>query len=115
MIGGGSLTLSVFNVYVDLTSAGGVAPVGVNVLLCMQVAGPSEVDVTTMLIGALEVPGVSLTSTNHDRQSSALLWAPDIHSKVMLFVASSSDHLFTLEFAFFYHLDTIRVCGHYIQ
>ena len=34
------------------------------------------------------------------RQSSALFWAPDIHSKVMFYVDSSSDHLFTLWFAF---------------
>ena len=35
------------------------------------------------------------TSTNHDKQLAALLWAPDIHSKVMLYVMSSSGHLFT--------------------
>ena len=49
---------------------------------------------------ALEVTGVSLTSTNHERQSAALLWAPDIQSKVMLYVVNSSDHLFTLLFSF---------------
>ena len=97
--GGGALTLSVFNV--DLTSVGGVVSVGVSVLLWVQVAGPSRVDVTTMLMEALEVTGVSLTSTNHERQSTALFWVPVIHSKVMLYVVSSSDHLFTLLFAFF--------------
>ena len=47
-------------------------------------AGPSEVDVTNMLIEAMEIVGVSLISTNHDRQSAALWWVPDIHSNVML-------------------------------
>ena len=51
----GALTVSVFNVDVDLTSAGGVVSVGVSVLLQMWVAGPSRVDVTTMLMEALEV------------------------------------------------------------
>ena len=51
-------------------------------------AGPSRVHVTTMLMEALEVTGVSLISTNCERHSAALLWAPDIHSKVMLYVAN---------------------------
>ena len=97
---GGALTIPVFDVTMDLTSAGGVVSVGVSVLLQVWVAGLSGVDVTTMWMGVLEVNGVSLTSTNHDKQSAALLQAPDIHSKVMLYVASSSDHLFTLLFAF---------------
>ena len=46
----------------------GVVSVGASVLLWMWVAGPSGVDVTTMLVGALEVTGVSLTSTNYDKQ-----------------------------------------------
>ena len=71
MRGGGALTLSVFDV--DLTSVGGVVSVGVHILLWVQVAGPSSMDVTTMLMEALEVTGVSLTSTNHDRQSASLL------------------------------------------
>ena len=66
----------------------------------MWVAGLPVVDVTNILIEAVEVTGVSLTPTNHDRQSAALLWAPDIHSNMMLWVASSSDHPFTLLFAF---------------
>ena len=98
MRGGGALTLSVF--HVDITSVGGVVSLGVSVLLWMLVAGPSRVNVTTMLMEALEVTGVSLTSTNYERQSAALLWAPDIHSKVMLYVADSSDHPFNLLFAF---------------
>ena len=89
MKGGGALTLSVYDV--DLT---------ISVLLQVWVAGPSRVDVTTMLMEALEVTGVSLTSTNCERQSAALLQAPDIHSKVMSHVLSSSGHLFTFLFAF---------------
>ena len=52
-----------------------------------------------MLMEALEVTGVSLTSTNHKMLSAVLLWAPDIHLMVMLYVLGSSDHLFTLLFA----------------
>ena len=40
-------------------------------------------------------------STNHERQSAALFLAPEIHSKVILYVASSRLHLLTLLFAFF--------------
>ena len=40
-------------------------------------------------------------STRHDRQSAALLHAPDIHSKGMSYVANSHPHLLTLLFAFF--------------
>ena len=49
---------------------------------------------------AFKVTGVSLTSTNIDKKSAALLSAPDINTKVMLYVVSSSDHLLTLLFAF---------------
>ena len=73
MRGEGALTVSVFDVDVDLTSAGGVISVDVSILLQVWVAGLSGVDVTTMLMGALEVTGVSLTSINHDRQSATLL------------------------------------------
>ena len=66
------------------------------ILLWVQVAGRSWVDVTTILIKVVGIAGVSLTSTNHDRQSAALLQAPDIHSKLILQVASPGDHLFTL-------------------
>ena len=38
---------------------------------------------------------------NLERQSAALFLAPDIHSKVMLYVANSRLHLFTLLLAFF--------------
>ena len=41
------------------------------------------------------------SSTSLERQSAALFQAPDIHSKVMSYVASSNPHLFTLLLAFF--------------
>ena len=63
---------------------GGVVSVGTSILLWVWVAGPSRVDVTAMLTGALEGTGVSFASTNLDRQSAALLQALDIHSKVIL-------------------------------
>ena len=82
MRGGGAFTLLVFHMV--LTSVGGVVSVGLHVLLQVWVAGPSGVDVTNMLMEAVEVSGVSLTSANCVRQSAALSWAPDIYSKVML-------------------------------
>ena len=54
------------------------------VLLWMWVAGPSRVDVSNMLIKAVGNNGESLIFTNLERQSSALLQAPDIHSKLIL-------------------------------
>ena len=48
------------------------------------------------------------SSTNHDRQSVALLLAPEIHSKVILYVASSRLHLLTLLLHFF-NLGTLQV------
>ena len=39
--------------------------------------------------------------TNWERQSAALFLAPEIHSKEMLYVASSKLHLLTLLLAFF--------------
>ena len=54
------------------------------VLLQVWVAGPLGVDVTNILIKAVGVTGVSLTSTNHERQSAALLQAADIHLNFIL-------------------------------
>ena len=53
MRGGGALTASVFNIDVDLTSAGYVVSVGLSVLLWAWVTGPSGVDAITMLIGRI--------------------------------------------------------------
>ena len=96
--GGGIFTLSVVDVVVGSVSS--VVLVGLHVLLWVWVAGPSGVDVTNMFIEVMGVVGVSLTSTNHERQSAALVWVHDIHSNVMLQVAISRDHLFTLLLAF---------------
>ena len=82
MTGGGAFSLSLVDVVV--TSVGGVVSVGFPFLLWVWVAGPSRVDVTSMLIEAVGVAGVPLTSTNCERQSTVLLWAPYIHLNVML-------------------------------
>ena len=102
--------MSVVNVIVG--SVGGVVSVELHVLLWVQVAGPSGVDVTNMLIEGEGFVGVSLTLTNHERQSTALMWAPDIHSNVMLCVASYRDHLFTLLLAFFHLEIFVDACVH---
>ena len=44
--------------------------------------------------------GVECGFTNHERQSAALFCAPEIHSKVILYVANSRLHLLTLLLAF---------------
>ena len=80
--GGGAFNLSLVDVVVG--SVGAVVLAVLHILLWVWVAGPSGVDMTIMLIDAVGIAGVSLTSTNHDRQSAALLWAHDIHSNVML-------------------------------
>ena len=77
----GAFTLSLVDVAV--VSAGVVLAV-LYVLLWVQVGGPCGVVVTNMLIKAVGVAGVSLTFTNHERQSAALLQAPDIHSNLIL-------------------------------
>ena len=77
-----SIDLSLVDVVIG--SVGAVVSAVLHFLLCVQVAGPSGVDVTNMLIEPVGVAGVSLTSTNHDKQSAALLQALDIHSNVML-------------------------------
>ena len=61
-------------------------------------AGLSECVVVSMLTVVVVDVG---SSTNHDRQSAALFFAPEIHSKVILYVASSRLHLLTLLFVFF--------------
>ena len=78
---GDGFTLSLVDVVLAFV---GVALAVLHVLLWMQVAGPSGVDVPNILIEAVGVVGVSLTSTNHEKQSAVLLWAPDIHSNLIL-------------------------------
>ena len=51
------------------------------ILLWVWVVGPSKLDVTNILVNAVGITGVSLTSTNYERQLASLLQAPDIHSK----------------------------------
>ena len=65
---GGAFTLSVVD-----TSVVCVVLRGLCVLLCVWVAGLSGVNAISILIEAVGVAGVSLTSTNHERQSAALL------------------------------------------
>ena len=55
--------------------------------------------VTVNVLTVVVVDGGS--STNHERQSAALVLAPEIHSKVILYVVSSRLHVLTLLFAFF--------------
>ena len=43
---------------------------------------------------------VPVGETNLERQSAALFFAPEIHSKVILYVVSSRLHLFTLLLVF---------------
>ena len=63
-------------------------------VLCVQLlvwkASPSVTEAVSMLIGIL------VGETNLERQSAALFLAPEIHSKVMLWVANSRLHLFAL-------------------
>ena len=68
------------------------------VLLLVLNVGPSVLVADSTLI----VVDLSWgNSTRCERQFAALLWAPDVHSKVMLHVASSNPHLLTLLCAFF--------------
>ena len=78
---GGAFTLSLVDESVE--SAGEVLAV-ICVLLQLQVVGQSGKDITNILIKGVRVAGVSLTFTNCEAQSVALLWAPDIHSNAIL-------------------------------
>ena len=69
MRGEGAFALSVVDV--AGRSVGDVVSVALHVFLQVWVVGPSGVDVTNMLTEAMEVAGVTLTSTNHERQSAA--------------------------------------------
>ena len=66
-----------------------------SVRLLVQKAGLSGVEAVILFIVTLAGEPIQ------ERQSAALFLAPDIHSKVMLYVASSRLYLFTLLLAFF--------------
>ena len=51
--------------------------------------------------------------TNLERLSAALFLAPEIHSKEMLYVASSKLHLLTLSLVFFHLENVLEVYGHF--
>ena len=72
MRGGNTFTLPSVDVVVG--SAGVVSAV-LHVLLWVLGAGPYGVDVTNILIEPVGVAWGFLTSTNHERQSAALLLA----------------------------------------
>ena len=65
------------------------------VQLLVWKAGPSLEEAVNMLID------VFVGVTDLERQSAALFLAPEIHSKEMLYVASSKLHLLTLLLVFF--------------
>ena len=64
-------------------------------LLLLWKAGPLLEEAVSMLTD------VFVGVTNLERQSAALFLAPEIHSKEMLYVASSKLHLLTLLLVFF--------------
>ena len=66
-----------------------------SIKLLVWKAGPSLEEAVNMLIDVL----VGVTSL--ERQSAALFLAPEIHSKEMLYLASSKLHLLTLLLVFF--------------
>ena len=68
------------------------------VLLVVLNAGPSGYVADSILIAAGLFWG---NSTRCERPFAALLQAPDIYLKIMLYVDSSNPHLLTLLFAFF--------------
>ena len=106
---GGVFTMSLVDAVVG--SASSVLAV-LYILLWVQVAGPSEIDVTNILIEAVGIAGVSLTSTNLERQPTALVEAPDIHSKLILSAASSRNHIFSLLLAFLPLRNFMKACGY---
>ena len=65
------------------------------VLLLVWKAGPSVEKAVNMLTDVL------VDCSSLERQSAALFLAPEIHSKEMLYVASSKLHLLTLLLVFF--------------
>ena len=100
MRGEGAFTLVVSNCDGHGVSCG-IDSINVLALLWVQVEGTSAGDVATELMRILAAAASFLRAiTNYDSQSVALFHAPDIHSKVILYVADSSDHWFPLFFVF---------------
>ena len=56
---------------------------------------------------------VEVGFTNHERQSAALFLAPEIHSKVILYVASTRLDLLTLLLAFLPFRNHVMVYDHF--
>ena len=91
-----------FGVGVDSWDMRGVGSIGraevesevLWVWLLVWKAGPSFREAVSMLI---DIP---IGKTSLERQSAALFLAPEIHSNVILYVASSRLHLFTLLLVF---------------
>ena len=79
--GRGMFTMSLVD---GLVGSAGVVLAVLCILLWVWVAAPSGVDVINILIDTVGIAGGYLTSTSHDRQSAGLLWAPDIHLKLIL-------------------------------
>ena len=77
------------------TGVMGVVSGAFRVWLLVWKAGPSVTEAVSLFMV------VFMGVTSLERQSAALFLAPDIHLKVMLWVASSRPHLLTLLFAFF--------------
>ena len=66
--------------------------------LLMLKAGPSVFVIDSMLTVVVVDVG---SSTNQERQSAALFLSPEIHTKFILYIASSRLHLLTLLFLTF--------------
>ena len=100
------LLVSGFGIVVDSWETWGeVSGCGVEVALgeicCVQLlvlkAGPSAEEAVSKLTNV----DVEMGFTKQERQTAALFLAPEIHPKVILYVASSRLHLLTLLLAFF--------------
>ena len=93
MRGGGTFTLVV--------SDGG-ASTETLILVWVEVVGPSVGDAVTALTRMQMAATLFLWMSTHlDMQPTALLQAQNIQSKVILYVANSSDQQFTLLVVFF--------------
>ena len=69
---------------------------GISRRVLLSSPAPGVADSMLIIVGLFQG-----NSTRCDRQSATLLWASDIHLKVLLHMANSSPHLLTLLFVFF--------------